>query len=189
MKNILQIILISFFTFTIISCAKESGSSSSSTITTTMSSPFVEDGNYKWTAVERKIYYKSSGGLSGGLYQTDVYSITHDNATEPGYFGYGMEWKGSGVYRITVFGKATYSISGESTGTSDCTINDIKDITFDENGNKTDSTIIQTGCGGSSSSTTNVSDTYTSYSDGFIRVKVTEDTNYQYKSTFTFLKQ
>jgi len=46
MKNILQIILISFFTFTIISCAKESGSSSSSTTTTTtMSTPTIADGN------------------------------------------------------------------------------------------------------------------------------------------------
>ena len=54
MKNILQIILISFVSFTIISCAKESGSSSSST-TTTMSTPFVLDGNYKLTAAVESI--------------------------------------------------------------------------------------------------------------------------------------
>jgi len=147
-----------------------------------MSSPFVEDGNYKWTAMERKIYYKSSGGL----YQTEIYSLTHDNTTEPGYVGYGMEWKGSGVYRITIFGKLTYGISGESTYTFDCTTNKIKDITLDENGNKTDSTIIQSGCG---SATDNKEDTYTSYSGGFILVRLYEDTNYQYKSTYTFLKQ
>ena len=54
MKNILQIILISFFTFTIISCAKESGSSKSST---PMSTPSVSDGNYKLTAAIAGLYY------------------------------------------------------------------------------------------------------------------------------------
>ena len=54
MKNILQIILISFVSFTIISCAKESGSSSSSTVTT-MSKPIVSDGNYKLTAAKMSV--------------------------------------------------------------------------------------------------------------------------------------
>ena len=60
MKNILQIILISFFTFTIISCAKDSGSSSSSTASTPastpMSTPTIADGNYKLSAVSVAIY-------------------------------------------------------------------------------------------------------------------------------------
>ena len=60
MKNILQIILISFFTFTIISCAKDSGSSSSSsTASTPMSTPTIADGNYKLSAVSVAIYYSS----------------------------------------------------------------------------------------------------------------------------------
>jgi glutamine cyclotransferase len=56
MKNILQIILISFFTFTIVSCAKKSDSSSSSTVTT-MSTPTIADGNYKVTAYTQGQYY------------------------------------------------------------------------------------------------------------------------------------
>ena len=73
MKNILQINLISFFTFTIISCAKESGSSSSST-TTTMSTPSIADGNYKVTAYTQGQYYSD-----GSHYITYTYTISHDS--------------------------------------------------------------------------------------------------------------
>ena len=93
MKNILQIILISFFTFTIISCAKDSGSSSSSTASTPMSTPTIADGNYKLSAVSVAIYYSS-----GSYYGSATYTINHDTSVTPGYTGYGMAWQGSGVY-------------------------------------------------------------------------------------------
>ena len=44
-----------------------------------------------------------------------------------------MEWKGSGVYRMTVFGKGTLSVSGTDV-TMDCSTNQIWDVTLDENG-------------------------------------------------------
>ena len=146
MKNILHIILISFFCLTFISCAKESGSSSSSTATT-MSTPSIPDGNYKLTAAIQSVYY-SNGTLYGNYY----YSISHDSSVTPGYLAYELEWKGSGVYRITSKGKATLSASGIDSETINCTTNAIVDYTLDTDGNVTNETAIQTGCGESSSS-------------------------------------
>jgi len=186
MKNILHIILISFFCLTFISCAKESKSSSSSTATP-MSTPSIEDGNYKTSVYNIKIYYKSSGDLA----QNTSYSISHDSTVTPGYLGYGMEWKGSGVYRITFFGKGTFSASGVDDFSVDCSTNQITDVTLDENGSAIgpDGVQIQTGCGGSSTSVTTISDQFTSISGGFIRNMVLEDSNYRMDATITELKQ
>ena len=185
MKNIIHIILISFFCLTFISCAKESGSSSSST-TATMSTPSIADGNYKMSAYVMKVYYKSSGNLS----QNDLIVISHDSTVTPGYLGYGMEWKGSGVYRMTVFGKGSLLIAGTN-NPMDCSTNQIWDITLDENGSSIgpDGVLIQTGCGGSSTSATLVSDKYTPISDGFIKEVVLEDNSYRYEGKITALKQ
>ena len=185
MKNILQIILISFFTFTIISCAKESGSSSSSTVTA-MSTPFVSDGTYKLTATVQSVYY-SNGTLYGNYY----YSISHDSSVTPGYLAYVLEWKGSGIYRVTTKGKTTFLTNGGiDDATLDCTTNGIEDITLDTDGNVTNATTIQTGCGGSSSSLTHVSSKITPISGGFQEYSVQEDSSSkQYRYTFTFQKQ
>ena len=185
MKNILHIILISFFCLTFISCAKESGSSSSSTASTPMSTPTIADGNYKLSAVSVAIYYSS-----GSYYGSATYSINHYTSVTPGYSGYGMAWQGSGVYRITVFGKATWSSGGEVLATLDCTTNSIFDNTLDTDGNVTGTTLIQTGCGGGSSTFTTVSDTYTAISVGMSRYVVAEDSDSnQYRYTYTFIKQ
>ena len=184
MKNVLQIILISFFTFTIISCAKESGSSSSSTVTT-MSTPTVSDGNYKLTAAKTLVYY-SNGTLFGSF----TYVITHDSSVTPGYLAVVLEWKGSGVYRVTSKGKATLSASGIDDTPIDCTTNGIDDVTLDTDGNVTNNTIIQTGCGGSSSSLEDVSDKLTAISGGFTHYAVLKDSDSnQYQITYTFQKQ
>jgi len=184
MKNILQIILISFFTFTIISCAKESGSSKSST-PTPMSTPSVSDGNYKLTAAKLGLYYSNGSHL-----RTLTYSISHDSSVTPGYLQYVLRWKGSGIYRMTTRGKATLSSTGESDLIIDCTTNDIREITYDTDGNEIKDTIIQSGCGGSSSSLTLVSSTITPISGGFQEYSVQEDSDSnQYRSTFTFQKQ
>ena len=185
MKNILQIILISFFTFTIISCAKDSGSSSSSsTASTPMSTPTIADGNYKLSAVSVAIYYSS-----GSYYWSATYTINHDTSVTPGYTGYGMAWQGSGVYRITVFGKSTWSSDGSVVATLDCTTNNIADTTLDTDGNMTGETLIQTGCGGVSSTLTTVSVKYSAISGGFTKYAVAEDSSYQYRYTYTSLKQ
>ena len=171
MKNILQIILISFFTFTIISCAKESGSSSSSTVTT-MSTPIVSDGNYKLTGTTMSVYY-SNGTLYGNYY----YSISHDSSVTPGYLEYVMEWKGSGIYRITSKGKATLSASGSDDVIIDCTTNAIDEFTLDTDGNKITETVIQTGCRGSSSDFSEVSQKFTVISGGFQQYSVLKDSS------------
>ena len=184
MKNILHIILISFFTFTIISCAKESGSSSSSTATT-MSSPSIADGTYKLTATTQKVYYSN-----GTLYGSYTYEISHDSSVTPGYLAVVLEWKGSGVYRVTSKGKATLSASGIDDTPIDCTTNGIDDVTLDTDGNVTNNTIIQTGCGGSSSSLEDVSDKLTAISGGFTHYAVLKDSDSnQYQITYTFQKQ
>ena len=183
MKNILHIILISFFCLTFISCAKESGSSSSSTATP-MSTPSVPDGNYKLTAAKTLVYY-SNGTLFGSF----TYLITHDSSVTPGYLAFDMEWKGSGVYRITAKGKATLT-DGSNSDTIDCTTNSIYDITLDTDGNVINETIIQTGCGGSSSTLSTVSDKFTAISGGFQEYDVSKDSSSrQYRYTFTFQKQ
>ena len=185
MKNILQIILISFFTFTIISCAKDSGSSSSSSTAATMSTASIADGTYKLTAAVQSIY------LSDGThYNTSTFSISHDSSVTPGYLAYVLEWKGSGIYRITNKGKVTFSATGLSDSTTDCTTNGITDVTFDTDGNVTNETIIQTGCGGSSTSLSDVSDKLTVISGGFQQYSVLKDSSSnQYRITFTFQKQ
>ena len=94
MKNIFLIILISFFTFTIISCAKESGSSSSSA--STMSTPSIADGTYKVTARTQKVYYSN-----GTLFGSYSYVVSHDSSVTPGYLAYVLEWKGSGCLLYT----------------------------------------------------------------------------------------
>ena len=53
----------------------------------------------------------------------------------------------------------------------------------------TGTTLIQTGCGGGSSTFTTVSDTYTAISVGMSRYVVAEDSSYQYRYTYTFIKQ
>ena len=182
MKKILQIILISFFTFTIISCAKESGSSKSST---PMSTPSVSDGNYKLTAAKLAFYNSDGSHL-----KTYRFTISHDSSVTPGYLQTVMRWKGSGIYRVTTRGKATLSITGESNLIIDCTTNDIRDLTYDTDGNEIKETIIQYGCGGSSSSLTQVSSTITPISGGFQEYDVSKDSDSnQYRSTFTFQKQ
>ena len=182
MKNILHIILISFFCLTFISCAKESGSSKSST---PMSTPSVSDGNYKLTAAKLAFYNSDGSHL-----KTYRFSISHDSSVPPGYLAYVLEWKGSGIYRVTTRGKATFSITGESNLIIDCTTNDIREITYDTDGNEIKETIIQYGCGGSSSSLTYVSIKIIPISGGFQDYSVEEDSDSnQYRSTFTFQKQ
>ena len=183
MKNILQIILISFFTFTIISCAKESGSSSSSTATT-MSTPSIPDGNYKLTALSVIIY-----NSDGSNYGSATFQVNHSSSVTPGYSGYGMSWQGSGVYRVTTFGKATISNTQLGNETLDCTTNSINDVTLDTNGKMTNQTPIQTGCGGVVLELTIESSTYSAISGGMTLVAVLSNSSYRYQYTYTFLKQ
>ena len=184
MKNILQIILISIFTFSIISCAKESGSSSSSSTATTMSTPSIADGNYKLTAVSVIIYNSDGSNYGSGTFQ-----VNHSSSVTPGYLGYGMSWQGSGVYRITVFGKGTLSNTQLGNETLDCTTNSINDVTLDTNGKVTNQTPIQTGCGGVVLELTIESSTYSAISGGMTLVAVLSNSSYRYQYTYTFLKQ
>ena len=101
-----------------------------------------------------------------------------------------MEWKGSGVYRITSKGKATLSVTGVDDVTIDCTSNAIDELTFDTDGNMTKETVIQTGCGGSSSSLTEVSQKFTVVSGGFqIYIVLKDSDSNQFQITYTFQKQ
>jgi len=184
MKNILQIILISIFTFTIISCAKESGSSSSSSTATTMSTASIADGNYKLTALSVIIYNSDGSNYGSGTFQ-----VNHSSSVTPGYLGYGMSWQGSGVYRITVFGKATISNTQLGNETLDCTTNSINDVTLDTNGKMTEQTLIQTGCGGAVLELTIESSTYSAITGGMTLVAVLSNSSYRYQYTYTFLKQ
>ena len=184
MKNILQTILISFVSFTIISCAKDSGSSSSATATP-MSTPSISDGTYKLTAAIQKVYYSS-----GTLYGSYTYSISHNSSVTPGYLAYVLEWKGSGVYRVTSKGKATLTTTGVDDTITDCTTNAIDEGTFDTDGNLISGTTIQTGCGGSSSSLSEVSQKFTVISGGFQHYAVFKDSDSnQYQITYSFQKQ
>ena len=183
MKNILQIILISIFAFTVISCAKESDSSSSSTATT-MSTPSIADGNYKLTALSVIIY-----NSDGSTYGSGTFQVNHSSSVTPGYLGYGMSWQGSGVYRITTFGKATISNTQLGNETLDCTTNSINDVTLDTNGKMTEQTLIQTGCGGAVLELTIESSTYSAITGGMTLVAVLSNSSYRYQYTYTFLKQ
>jgi hypothetical protein len=180
MKNILQTILISFVSFTIISCAKDSGSSSSAAATA-MSTPSISDGTYKITGAAEKIYYSD-----GTLYGSYTFAISHDSSVTPGYLAYILEWKGSGVYRITAKGKATLSTTGVADETINCSTPTITDATFDTDGNVTNETTIQTGCGGVSSTLTDFSDKFTVISGGFQHYVVLKDSSSnQYQITYS----
>ena len=184
MRHILIILSLFLFSLTIISCAKESGSSSSSTATP-MSTPSVPDGIYKLTAAKTLVYY-SNGTLFGSF----TYLITHDSSVTPGYLALDMEWKGSGVYRITSKGKATLSVTGVDDVTLDCTSNAIDELTFDTDGNMTKETVIQTGCGGNSSSLTEVSQKFSVVSGGFqVYIVLKDSDSNQFQITYTFQKQ
>ena len=177
MKYLISIIILSLV---LLSCAKEEVETD-----TTMSTPFVSDGTYKLTAAVQSVYYSN-----GTHYVTYTYSLSHDSSVTPGYFAYVLEWKGSGIYRITNKGKVTFSATGISDSTTDCTTNGITDVTFDTDGNVTNETIIQTGCGGSSTSLSDVSDKLTVISGGFQQYSVLKDSSSnQYRITFTFQKQ
>ena len=177
MKYFIPMIILSLV---LLSCAKEEVE----TEITIMSTPFVSDGTYKLTAAIQKVYYSN-----GTLYGSYTYSISHDSSVTPGYLAFDMEWKGSGVYRITAKGKATLT-DGSNSDTIDCTTNSIYDITLDTDGNVINETIIQTGCGGSSSTLSTVSDKFTAISGGFQEYEVMKDSDSnQYKITFTFQKQ
>ena len=163
----------------LLSCAKEEVETD-----TTMSTPFVSDGTYKLTAAIQKVYYSN-----GTLYGSYTYSISHDSSVTPGYLAFDMEWKGSGVYRITSKGKATLT-DGSNSDTIDCTTNSIYDITLDTDGNVINETIIQTGCGGSSSSLTEVSQKFTVVSGGFqVYIVLKDSDSTQFQITYTFQKQ
>ena len=150
-----------------------------------MSTPTITNGNYKLTSVTQVVNYKSSGNLYGNY----SIQVNHDSSVTPGYLGYGMSWQGSGVYRVTVFGKTTFSATGLSDSTLDCSTNSIWDVTLDTNGNRISSNSIQTGCGGSSLEYTLISESYSSISNGMTRYLILEDSSYQYQITYTFLKQ
>ena len=174
MKYFIPMIILSLV---LLSCSKEETETD-----TTMSTPFVSDGTYKLTAAIQKVYYSN-----GTLYGSYTYSISHDSSVTPGYLALDMEWKGSGVYRITSKGKATLSVTGEDDVTIDCTSNAIDEFTFDTDGNKTKETVIQTGCGGSSSSLTEVSQKFTVFPGGFQAYIVLKDSDSnQFQITYTF---
>ena len=177
MKYFIPMIILSLV---LLSCSKEETETD-----TTMSTPFVSDGTYKLTAAIQKVYYSN-----GTLYGSYTYSISHDSSVTPGYLALDMEWKGSGVYRITSKGKATLSVTGVDDVTIDCTSNAIDELTFDTDGNMTKETVIQTGCGGSSSSLTEVSQKFTVVSGGFqVYIVLKDSDSNQFQITYTFQKQ
>ena len=177
MKYFIPMIILSLV---LLSCSKEETETD-----TTMSTPFVSDGTYKLTAAIQTVYLSN-----GTLYGSYTYSISHDSSVTPGYLALEMEWKGSGVYRITSKGKATLSASGLDDTTIDCTTNEIDDVTLDTDGNVTNETAIQTGCGGDSSSITTVSQKFTVFPGGFQAYIVLKDSDSnQFQITYTFQKQ
>ena len=164
----------------LLSCAKEEVETD-----TTMSTPLVSDGTYKLTAAVQSVFYSN-----GTHYATYTYSLSHDSSVTPGYLALDMEWKGSGVYRITSKGKATLSVTGVDDVTIDCTSNAIDELTLDTDGNMTKETVIQTGCGGSSSSLTEVSQKFTVVSGGFqVYIVLKDSDSNQFQITYTFQKQ
>ena len=178
MKYFIPMIILSLV---LLSCAKEEEVETD----TTMSTPLVSDGTYKLTAAIQKVYYSN-----GTLYGSYTFSISHDSSVTPGYLALDMEWKGSGVYRITSKGKATLSVTGVDDVTIDCTSNAIDELTFDTDGNMTKETVIQTGCGGSSSSLTEVSQKFTVVSGGFqVYIVLKDSDSNQFQITYTFQKQ
>ena len=141
--------------FLFLGCAKEEDKAEESTASK-MSTPSFSDGNYKLTATTLLVYYSN-----GTLYGNYTFQLNHDTTVTPGYFGYTAVWKGSGVYRITSIGKVTLTTTGLEDSTVDCSTNRIDDLTLDTEGNILSETTIQTGCGGSSSTLTTVSEKFT----------------------------
>jgi len=176
MKYFIPMLILSLV---LLSCAKEEDPE------TAMSTPSIADGTYKLTALAAKVY-DSNGTLAGSY----TYEISHDSSVTPGYLAYELEWKGSGVYRITSKGKATLSASGIDDTPIDCSTNGIDDITLDTDGNVTNETAIQTGCGGSSSSLTEVSQKFTVFPGGFqVYIVLKDSDSNQFQITYTFQKQ
>ena len=178
MKYFIPMIILSLV---LLSCAKEEVETD-----TTMSTPLVSDGTYKLTAAVQSVFHSN-----GTHYATYTYSLSHDSSVTPGYLAYVLEWKGSGIYRVTTKGKATLSTNGGiDDATLDCTTNGIVDVTLDTDGNVINETIIQTGCGGSSSSLTEVSQKFTVVSGGFqVYIVLKDSDSNQFQITYTFQKQ
>lgn len=187
MKKIIkyEILFILVIVLSLLSCAKSDDSSSGSSEVTKMSTPLFDDGNYKLTSLTQSVYYSD-----GTLYNNYTYQINHDTSVSPGYFGYNAEWKGSGVYRVISRGKATISTSGLSDETFDCSTNQITDLTLSTEGTVISETLIQTGCGGTSSSFTTVSEKFTSITGGLQYYVVLKDSSSnEYRLTYITQKQ
>ena len=86
-------------------------------------------------------------------------------------------------------GKATISTSGLSDETIDCSTNRISDITLSTEGVIISETLIQTGCGGTSSSLTTVSEKFTSILGGLQYYIVLNSSSNEYRQTYTTQKQ
>ena len=180
MKYFIPMIILSLV---LLSCAKEEEEEAETD--TTMSTPFVSDGTYKLTAAIEKVYFSW-----GDLFRSYTYFITHDSSVTPDYLALDMEWKGQGVYKITSKGKVIFSEDFVDDVTIDCTSNAIDELTFDTDGNVTKETVIQTGCGASSSSLTEVSKKFTVVSGGFkVYIVLKDSYGKQFKITYTFQKQ
>ena len=103
-----------------------------------------------------------------------------------------MSWNGKDQVFIglQLREKQHYRQFGSDYATIDCTTNGIEDATLDTDGNVTNEIIIQTGCGGSSSSLSDVSSKITVISGGFQEYDVSKDSDgNQYRFTFAFQKQ
>ena len=180
-----ELFLVLLIVFSLFSCAKSDDSSSGSSEAAKMSTPLFDDGNYKLTALTQSVYLSD-----GTLYGNYTYQINHDTSVSPGYFGYNAEWKGSGIYRVISKGKATISTSGLSDETIDCSTNQISDLTLSTEGSVISETLIQTGCGGTSSTLTTISEKFTSISGGLQYYIVLKDSSSnEYRQTYTTQKQ
>ena len=180
-----EITFILVLVFSLFSCAKSDDSSSGASEVAKMSTPLFDDGNYKLTALTQSVYLSD-----GTLYGNYTYQINHDTSVSPGYFGYNAEWKGSGIYRVISKGKATISTSGLSDETIDCSTNQISDLTLSTEGSVISATLIQTGCGGTSSTLTTISEKFTSISGGLQYYIVLKDSSSnEYRQTYTTQKQ
>ena len=105
MKNILLIILISFFSLTVISCAKKSSDDSSST-------------NDLLTGTFKLKTFNMSETINSST--TDYpYTVTHIVTDDYSYFGNTISNNGEN-YSRTVFGKVVFSYDGRDNITLDC---------------------------------------------------------------------
>ena len=181
-----KIILVTVLILILSGCMKEDSDSKESTSAERMSTPSIDNGRYKMSSVTMRVVYKNSGNFYGNY----SLQVNHDSSVNPGYLGYEMSWQGNGIYRITIFGKATLTSTDLQSETIDCSSKTtIGDVVFDSNGNAIDGIVIQSGCGGNTNTLTTVSDTFNSFSGGMTRYVVAEDSSYQYQITYTFLKQ